>query len=311
MIELINVHKTFGYDKKYALRDISFKINDGESFAVLGRDGAGKSTLLNVLAGCLPPSSGQVLMDGADLYFHAREKLRRIGYMPSRLYLYPEMTVSEYISYIFEIKGCKKSISLTDGVLELCSLTHCAKSLIATLSGADTAKIKLAQAIAGNPSVLILDEPTLGLRREDAAAMRSLLKKLRNNYTFILSSTLLREATELCDNVLIMNRGKIAVKSSISELTSGTAALAVMSLRVYSDDEHTEEFILALSEYCEVLKQPSREIGSTDLLLTYPADNDIRPIIWQETVKRNIPILEMTRKDVSLEEMFLQVTGEN
>ena len=310
MIELKNVNKTFGYEKQHALRDISFKINDGENFAVLGLDGSGKSSLLSILAGCLPPSSGRVLIDGKDLYQRPQECIRRIGYMPSKLYMYPEMTVKEYISYMFEIKGAKPSRVRIDEVLTSCMLDN-ADALISSLDRTDSIKLNLAQAISGDISILILDEPTSGLKREEAAKMRSMLKPLRDRYTFIMSSKILREATELCDDILIMNRGKISLNSSITELASGSASLAVLRLRIYADEERTDEFIAALSEYCDIQRLSSVELGSSDMLLSFPSDTDIRPVIWQETVKRNIPILEMTRKDLSLEEIFLQMTGDS
>ncbi len=310
MIEVKNVQKTFGFAKKYALRDVSFKIRKRETFAVVGMDGAGKTTLLNVLAGCTPPSAGCVIVDGVDLYAKPQECIRSIGYMPARMFMYPEMTAGEYISYMFKIKGGKLTGSAEEDVLEACGLEHRRHSLIGALSGFETAKLKLAQAIAGNVSTLILDEPASGLKREEAAMLRGILKKLRGKYTFIMASKMLREATELCEDVLVMNKGKIAVNTSITKLTSGAAAIAVLRLRIYADEEKTEEFVLSISRDADVERIPSVEIGASDMLLTFPADKDIRPLIWQETVRRNIPILEMTRKDVSLEEIFLQMTGE-
>ncbi len=310
MISVVNVHKAYGFENRYALRNVSFEIKDGGSFAVLGKDGAGKTTLLSVISGLLPPSSGRVIMDGEDMYRRPSKAALRVGYMSSRFFLYPEMTVREYIKYMFEIKGAKKSLYRADEAIEKCALSERAGTVIRDLDGFEKTRLSLCQAISGDVSLLVLDEPTAGLKREDAAKMRALIKQVKNGFTFVMSTRYLREATELAEDVLIMNKGRLAVATSISKLSSGAAGFAVLRLRVAAEDEKADELIAGIGAAADAEKLSGAEMGATDLLLTFPADTDIRPLIWQETVKRNIPILEMSRKDVSLEEIFLQMTGE-
>ena len=307
MIEVRNVRKTFGFAKKDALRGVSFRIKDHSTFAVLGVDGSGKTTLLNVLAGCLPPTSGSVMLDGTELYSRGKEKLFPIGYMPSRLYMYHEMTAGEYIGYMLGLKGRPKGDP--DEVLKICELEDKKRELISSLSVFDTAKLKLAQALAGDVSLLLLDEPTAGLKKDEAAAMRRLIRSARGDRTMILATKLLREATDLCEDIMIINRGAATLDTSMNNI-SKESDITEIRLRIAADEENAEEFISAISEAAEPERLPSAELGAVDLRITCPQDTNIRALIWQEAVKRNIPILEMTRKNITLEEIFLQMTGE-
>ncbi len=312
LIEVKNVEKCIGIEKKPVLREISFKVSDGASLAVLGTVGSGKTALMNILAGCAVPTSGKVTVDGVDLHDMRTHIAHRIGYLPIELYLYPDMTVSEYIDYILQLKKAgRKRDGLIDDALEQTGLSDKRKTLIRQLCSYDRAALKLAQAIAGNVDILIVDEPAAALKRDEAARLRALLKKLSPDYTFIMASQLLREANELCEEVLIINKGKIAANSSIRKMSSGLAGMSVLKLRLSADEKQTGEFIKSMSAHADVETLPSLEEGSSDMLLTYPSENDIRQMIWQETVKRNIPILEMQKKNVSMEEIFLQMTGEN
>ena len=310
MLEVNGVQKSL--NNKPILRDISFTVEQGSTFAVLGTAGSGKTSLMNILAGCMTPSSGRVLWNGRNIYQSGPEFLRRIGYMPAKLSLYPEMTVCEYLSYILRIKGIRDKHGVKLGeLLEEAMLLDQLNALTSSLDAYEQARLKLAQALAGDIELLLLDEPTAGLKPNEIELMRTMLRRLRGKYTMVLASQMLREATDLCEEILIINRGKIAVNTSITRLTNHASGVSMLKVRMGAPREKLAQFIKSLREEAEVDVLPSLEDGATDLMISSAQGVDMRRVIWKKSIEQQIPMLEMNLKEVSLEEIFLQMTGES
>lgn len=209
MIEVKNLTKNYG-DKR-AVDNISFTANDGEILGFLGPNGAGKSTTMNILTGYISSTSGSALINGVDILEDPIKAKSNIGYLPELPPLYLDMTVKSYLNFIFDLKKCKlpRKSHLTD-ICELCKITDVKERIIKHLSKGFKQRVGLAQALIGNPPVLILDEPTVGLDPKQMVEIRTLIKKLGKNHTVILSSHILSEIQAVCDRVVIINKGEIA-----------------------------------------------------------------------------------------------------
>lgn len=213
MIELRHVTKRYGAVE--ALHDVSFRAPEGQIVGLLGQNGAGKSTTLNILTGYLPPTSGQVLVDGMDLLQNARECKRLIGYLPEKPPLYDEMTVRSYLRFVCELKEVQKSAiaAHVEDIIRTCGLSEVAHRLIGHLSKGYRQRVGVAQSLCGNPKVLVLDEPTVGLDPRQVVEIRALIADLGKTHTVIFSSHLLSEIQQLCQRVLILNRRAFGIRS--------------------------------------------------------------------------------------------------
>ena len=218
MIEVKNLTKNYG-DKR-AVDNISFTANDGEILGFLGPNGAGKSTTMNILTGYISSTSGSALINGVDILEDPIKAKSNIGYLPELPPLYLDMTVKSYLNFIFDLKKCKlpRKSHLTD-ICELCKITDVKERIIKHLSKGYKQRVGLAQALIGNPPVLILDEPTVGLDPKQMVEIRTLIKKLGKNHTVILSSHILSEIQAVCDRVVIINKGEIAADDTAGNLS--------------------------------------------------------------------------------------------
>lgn len=219
MVEVSRLTKY--YSDLLAIQDISFTAHRGQILGLLGPNGAGKSTTMRIIAGFIPPTEGNVLVDGFDVFGESHEVRRRLGYLPENPPLYPDMTVSSYLRFVARIKGVpKKQITAClEATLEKCSLESVAYRLLGHLSKGYRQRAGLAQALVHNPPVLILDEPTLGLDPNQIIEIRSLIKELAGDRTVILSTHILPEVSQICDKVVIINEGKVVVEKDLKELT--------------------------------------------------------------------------------------------
>ena len=233
MVEVSHLTKTYG--ELRAIQDVSFTARRGEILGFLGPNGAGKTTTMRIIAGFMPASEGTVTIEGFDVFRDSYEARQRIGYLPENPPLYHDMTVRSYLIFVGRIKGVgKKEVRRAlDGVLQKCSLTEVGARLIKHLSKGYRQRLGLAQALIHNPPVVILDEPTLGLDPKQTVEIRSLIKELSGDRTVILSTHFLPEVSELCDKVVIIHEGKIAVEQSLTELTRG-GSLEEVFLRTIS-----------------------------------------------------------------------------
>ena len=209
MIEVKNVTKKYG--KTTALDDISFTIKEGEIVGLLGPNGAGKSTTMNILTGFIEQTEGDVIIDGYDTFKKPKKARKEIGYMPEGVPLYTELTVKEFITYLAEIKKVNKNEKKEKikKIIEQTGLEDVKNKLIRNLSRGYKQRVSMAGALVGEPKILILDEPTVGLDPKQITEIRSLIKKLGKNHTIILSSHILSEVSQICNKVIIINKGKI------------------------------------------------------------------------------------------------------
>ena len=218
MIEVKNLTKSYG-DKK-AINGISFTVEDGEILGFLGPNGAGKSTTMNILTGYISSTSGSAIINGVDIFEEPLKAKKNIGYLPEIPPLYIDMTVKDYLNFVYDLKKCKlpRKAHLKD-VCELVQITDVYERIIKNLSKGYKQRVGLAQALIGNPPVLILDEPTVGLDPKQIIEIRTLIKKLGKKHTVILSSHILSEIQAVCDRVIIINKGKVAAEDTIDNLS--------------------------------------------------------------------------------------------
>jgi len=311
MLEAKNIHKYYDMRKIAVLRDVSFKVPRGKTFSMLGTSGSGKSTLMGILSGEIRPSSGSVLIGGKEYSEIAESERGMIGYMPVRMRLYPEMTVNEYLYHILSMKKIRRKdrAEYAARALEQTRLQEYGSKLIHSMTIYERMRLKLAQAICGETDHLLLDEPTALLKASEADEMHAIIRNILSGgrYTTVISTQQLREAKELSDNILIINNGKIAVNTSVQEITKGQKML---KMRLGADRSSAAEYISAMRKLAEtdvLIHSGEREI---ELVFKYPREQDLREVAWKKTAEYGLPILEMTQQDISLEDIYLQITGE-
>ena len=225
MITVKNVTKRYGKFK--AIDNISFEINDGEIVGLLGPNGAGKSTTMNILTGFIEPTEGEVIINGYNISKKTKKAKKCIGYMPEGVPLYKDMTVKEFVTYMAELKGVKKD-KIKESVEQAIQdtwLQNVRKVLIKNLSKGYKQRVSMAGALVGNPEIIILDEPTVGLDPKQIIEIRNLIKKLGKNHTLIISSHILSEISQICEKVIIINKGQIVAVDSPEHLEDTVLSL--------------------------------------------------------------------------------------
>ena len=311
MIEIKNLVKKYGENK--AVDHISFTVKQGEILGLLGPNGAGKSTTMNILTGYLSATSGEVLIDGLDILDNPVETKKKIGYLPEMPPLYTDMTVREYLNFVFDLKkvgGTDRNKHLAE-IMNTVKITDVADRLIANLSKGYKQRVGLAQAMVGNPEVLILDEPTVGLDPMQIIEIRDVIRKLGKHHTVILSSHILQEVQAVCERVVIINKGKIAAIDSPDNLAKTLSNENKFSLRVAGDERSVLDIIGAVRGVKYVKSLGRKEKNSIDCLVEAEPDVDVRPLIFNGLAKANLPILSMQAVDLSLEDIFLEVTAKD
>ena len=311
MIQVENVTKRYG--KHIALNNISFTINEGEILGFLGPNGAGKSTAMNIITGYTSASHGSVKVDGLDILEHPYEVKKKIGYLPELPPLYMDMTVEEYLSFVSKIKLVAAAMQQKnmERIMELAQITDVRKRLIKNLSKGYRQRVGLAQAIIGNPEVLVLDEPTVGLDPKQIIEIRNLIKELGKEHTVILSSHILSEVSAVCDRVLIINKGEIVANGTPEELSQKINYSNKILLRVKGNETDILKRITHMANVGSALSQGVREKDTLDILVEAKSDTDIRESLFITFSDAKMPILMMKPMDLTLEEVFLQVTAKD
>jgi ABC-2 type transport system ATP-binding protein len=307
MIEVKNLTKRYGDIK--ALDDISFTVDTGEVLGFLGPNGAGKSTTMNIITGYISSTSGTVTVDGTEILENPRETKRKIGYLPEIPPLYPEMTVRKYLEFMFDLKKVKLPKKEHIGeIMRLVRITDMADRLIKNLSKGYRQRVGFGQALLGNPPVLILDEPTVGLDPKQIIEIRKLIRSLGKKHTVIFSSHVLSEISATCDRIIVISEGRLVADSKADELSKALADTQKLSLTVEgspSDVLGEIKKIPGVKKYMKV-----RELGEKSAVYSveYGNEFDIRREVFSAMARINAPILEMKSGNESLEDMFLKLT---
>ncbi len=308
MIRAENLTKRYG--QHVAIDSLNFNIEKGEILGFLGPNGAGKSTTMNIITGYLSASDGKVLVNDLDVLEHPQEVKKMIGYLPEQPPLYLEMTVLEYLKFVGEIKGVpsqelKTNLERSMEVVKIDDVRH---RLIRNLSKGYRQRVGLAQALIGNPELLILDEPTIGLDPKQIIEMRNLIKSLGKEHTIVLSSHILPEVSAVCQRVLIINKGKIAASDTPENLSQRIAGKNRLSLRVEGPSKEIKSQLSGIEGVKSVDVQKSTEENAVEVLVEAHKDSDVRRAIFKALSKADYPILMMRPMDMSLEDIFLQLT---
>lgn len=309
MIEIQNVTKRYG--KKVAVNQVSFTINKGEILGFLGRNGAGKTTTMNILTGYISSSEGTVTIDGYDILQNPREVKKKIGYLPEQPPLYMDMTVDEYLDFACSIKGIHKNRKQhVQEISELVKITDVHNRLIKNLSKGYKQRVGLAQALIGNPEILILDEPTVGLDPMQIIEIRDLIKDLGKEHTIILSSHILPEVADVCERLVIINKGEIVAQDTLVNLTKGVGETSRLSVRIAGAEREILDALKTIEGVRYVETSGSREEGAYDFVLESDRKCDIRIPMFHTLSNINAPILMLKTMDLTLEDIFLQLTTE-
>ena len=300
------------YGQHLAVDDISFKVDAGEIVGFLGPNGAGKSTTMNIITGYLSATAGTVAVDGYDVLEAPNEVKRRIGYLPELPPLYLDMTVREYLRFVARLKKADRSApDRQERILELAGIAHVRERLIKNLSKGYRQRVGLAQALVGNPKVLILDEPTIGLDPHQIIEIRSLIRELGDEHTIILSSHILPEVSAVCSRVIIINRGRLVASDTTANLGRRLHDSNQFRLRVAGAEADALAALRGVPGVQAVSAQGSVEQGTVELRVETAAGADPRRAIFHALGKADLPIYLMTAMDYTLEEIFLQLTTED
>ncbi|MGM9937903.1 MAG: ABC transporter ATP-binding protein [Candidatus Ornithomonoglobus sp.] len=303
MIEVSNLVKHYG-DKK-AVDGITFTVHDNEVLGFLGPNGAGKSTTMNMLTGYISMTSGEIKINGIDILQNPIEAKKQIGYLPEQPPLYPEMTVTEYLGFVSELKGVKDIKAEIKSIAEKTGLSKVLRRRTGNLSKGYKQRVGLAAALAGDPKVLILDEPTVGLDPNQIIDIRGLIRSLGKDHTVILSSHILSEISAVCGRVLIINNGRIAAEDTPEKLARQESKNKVKRIIIRADG--SDEAVKAvLDGFTDVTY--TRLDGEGEYALDVAAGKDISKQLFFAFAKAELAILEQHEEELSLEDVFIELT---
>lgn len=308
MLKVENLVKRFG--DKYAVNGVSFTLNDREIVGFLGPNGAGKSTAMNIMTGYLSYTSGSVTVDCFEILDNPTEAKKLIGYLPEQPPLYPDMTVWEYLNFVYELKSC--TLNRKKHLLEICEVTKLLdvrNRVIKHLSKGYCQRVGIAQALVGNPKVIILDEPTVGLDPKQIIEIRSLIRTLGRDHSVILSSHVLSEIQAICDRILIINKGRIVADERTDELVRLMAGTRRLSVQICGSRKEVLNGLKALPEVSYI--DTPKDVPGTDAskyLIESRDGADIRKPVFKLCAKQGWDIIGMELVSASLEDVFLNLT---
>lgn len=307
MIEVKNITKRYG--KSVAVENISFTIEDGEIVGLLGPNGAGKSTTMNILTGFLEQTEGEVIIDGFDTLKKPKKAKKEIGYMPEGVPLYTDLTVKEFVTYMAEIKQVERKFrkEKVEKIIEQTGLKDVEKKLIKNLSRGYKQRVSMAGALVGEPKILILDEPTVGLDPKQITEIRNLIKELGKTHTIILSSHILSEVSQICNKVVIINKGKIVAVDTPENLENKVNNNNCIYVMVEDTENKVDEIKDKIKGVKKIELVEENKDGTKQYLIEAEKDIDIRKTIFSEFAKENITIFEMKKADTTLEDAFMKL----
>ena len=306
MIEISHLVKKYG--GHYAVKDLDVTIRDGRIYGFLGPNGAGKSTTMNIITGYLAPTSGEVKIDGYDIMKEPEAAKKRIGYLPEVPPLYPDMTVGEYLRFAAQLKKIPSGQRAKEvqRCMELAQISEVKSRLIANLSKGYKQRVGLAQAVLGNPGIIILDEPTVGLDPKQMIEIRQLICSLGEKHTVILSSHILSEVSAVCDEILIISQGKLVASDTPEGLAEKQKGASILKLSAKGRKEDLENVLQNLpGTEGYTVRQEKEEVVAE---IREGAGQDVREGLFYALAEKKMPILSLERSGGSLEEIFLQLT---
>ncbi|NOZ05482.1 MAG: ATP-binding cassette domain-containing protein [Chloroflexi bacterium] len=303
MIEVSNLTKYYG--DFTAIEDLNFHVEKGEVLGFLGPNGAGKTTTMRILTGFMPPSDGTVKIAGYDVFSQSLEARRHVGYLPETVPLYPEMTVYAYLDFVAKLRGVDDREDHVWDVMDTCWIEDRADQLIGQLSKGYRQRVGLAQALIHNPDVLVLDEPTIGLDPKQIIEVRGLIKELGKEHTVILSTHILPEVSQICNRVIIINKGHLVAVDSPERLSARAEGAERVLLKLQQPAEETPALLGNIGGVTSV--EPA---GDNGFEITCDSATDCRPEIAAAAVQNGWGLLEMRALGASLEDVFLQLTAE-
>ena len=311
MIEVKNVTKKYG--NLVAVNNISFTVKDGEVVGFLGPNGAGKSTTMNMITGFIEPTEGTIIVNGYDVSKKPIRAKKQIGYMPEGVPLYTELTVKEFITYMAELKRIKRKErrEKVQKALEETGLKDVEKKLIRNLSRGYKQRVSLAGALVGDPDVIILDEPTVGLDPKQITDIRKLIKKLGKNHTVILSSHILSEVSQICERVIIINKGKLIAIDTPEHLEKETEEKNVLLVTVEDKEDNMTKLKNDIPEITECKLVKDNDDGTKQYMIESSANVDLRKNLFDILPKRDITIFELKKAETTLEDAFITLIDKN
>ena len=307
MIEINNLVKKYG--DHVAVDDLSLTVEPGKIYGFLGPNGAGKSTTMNIITGYLGATSGEVKINGHDIFKEPEEAKKCIGYLPEIPPLYVDMTVREYLDFVAELKKLEKSLRkrYVEEAMETTGITDVANRMIRNLSKGYRQRVGFAQAILGYPEIIILDEPTVGLDPKQIIEIRELIKKLGEKHTVILSSHILTEISAVCDHVFIISKGKLVASDATENLVSLMSGAQEIEVTVRTDVANAQKELAAISEISKV-EVKNEDAG--ELVVYAKKGADVREDVFRILAEKHFAVLEMHTIEKSLEDVFLEITQE-
>ncbi len=303
MIKVSGLTKDYG--ARRAINNLSFDAHQGEIVGFLGPNGAGKTTTMRILTGYMPPTDGEAIIAGYNIVDESLEARKRIGYLPETTPLYTEMIVFDYLKYMGELRGVPEVDERVDEVLGMVGLGDRANGYIGNLSKGMRQRVGLAQALLHRPEVLILDEPTIGLDPGQVVEVRELIREIGKERTVLLSTHLLNEAQNICDRVLIINKGKIVAEDTTENLQARLLGAERVIIRVRGEAD--EELAKAIRLIKGVRDVEIKNDGSVEF--EFASGKDLRPEVAKQIIKSGYDLLELRPLGMSLEEIFLELTG--
>lgn len=308
MIEFTDIYKNYG--DKQALKGISFNVEAGEILGFLGPNGAGKSTALNILTGYLSASAGTAKVDGIDILENPIEAKKLIGFLPELPPLYLDMTVKEYLYFVYELKKCRlpKKQHINE-ICEVVKINHVLNRVIKNLSKGYRQRVGIAQSLIGNPKVLIFDEPTVGLDPKQIIEIRNLIKFLGKEHTIILSSHILPEVQQVCSRIVVINEGQIVANERTEDLIKAVEGPMKQIAKIVGPEA---EVLKALRElpgvkYCEILGK--QDTDSVSYLIESEERIDIRKALFHSLASKGYPLIGLEGMELSLEDIFVRLVS--
>ena len=310
MIEITGLTKKYG--GRTAVDNVSFKIRNGRIYGLLGPNGAGKSTTMNIIAGCLAPTEGTVLINGYDICDRPIEAKRQIGYLPEQPPLFGDMTPFEYLCFVAEAKGVKDEVidRQVKEAMEVTDILGVKDRLIRNLSKGYRQRVGIAQTMLGSPDIIILDEPTVGLDPKQLTEIRALIRKLGEKLTVIVSSHILSEISELCDHVIILSEGRVVADDDMEALEARVSPEKSIRMTVKGDEDGVRAVLAGIEGVDEIIDGGTSGIeGAVSLTVKTAAGVDLRDTIFFAMAEARYAVISMELSEQSLESIFLSLTG--